>query len=243
MAKSLCLVFVLITAWPASVGARVCCEGPVACAVDYAQDNTLTAEEAQAGWRLLFDGSTFQGWGCTAADFGGWSVNDGAIAGTGTGGYIYTAERFGDFELKVDFMVDDGSNSGIFFRWDELDDPVQTGIEMQILDSAGKKTPGKHDCGALYDILSPSENAMKPAHEWNSVIIKCRGPFVSIDMNGKSIIRADLSKYTVPHKNIDGSSNKFSRALKDFARSGHIGFQAHGRPVWFKNVKVRAIDK
>ncbi len=113
---------------------------------------------------------------------------------------------------------------------------------MLILDYAGRKVPSKHDCGALNDILSPSENAMRPAHEWNSVTIKCRGPFISIDMNNKSIIRANLERYTTAHRNLDGTSNKFDRPLKDFARSGHIGLQAHGRPVWFKNLKIRVLD-
>lgn len=205
--------------------------------------NTLTAAEKAAGWKLLFDGKTLDGWGCTQPDSKGWVIENGAIYyNREGGGYLYTKDRFSNFELNIDFMVDRRTNSGLFFRWDKLEDPVQTGIEMQILDSARKKVPDKHDCGAIYDVLAPSENAMRPALEWNSVVLKCRNQFITITMNGKTIIRMDLDKYTREHYNIDGTRNKYSSALKDFPRKGHIGLQAHGGKVWFRNVKIRELD-
>jgi len=226
----------LLTAAAASAFAGVCCSGSPAV------QNTLTEQERAEGWRLLFDGKTAEGWGCTEENSKGWVIEDGTIHyNREGGGYFYTKERYGDFELKVDFMVDKGTNSGIFFRWDKLSDPVQTGIEMQILDSAGKDRPGKHDCGAIYDVLEPSENAMKPALEWNTVSIRCRGPYITITMNGKRIINMDLDRYTEAHKNLDGTRNKFATAYKDMPREGHIGFQAHGGKVWFRNVKIRVL--
>jgi hypothetical protein len=110
-----------------------------------------------------------------------------------------------------------------------------------VLDSSGKKNMDKHDCGALYDALAPSENAMKPAMEWSTVAIKCMNSFITITLNSKRVIAADLNKWTDAHKNPDGTRNKYNTALKDWARSGHIGFQAHGGKVWFKNVKVREL--
>ncbi|MCX8052406.1 MAG: DUF1080 domain-containing protein [Armatimonadetes bacterium] len=206
-------------------------------------DNVLTAQEKAEGWKLLFDGKTMKGWGCTDQATEGWSIENGTIHYNGKGhGYLYTKERFGDFELKIDFMVDKGANSGIFFRLDKPSDPVQTGIEMQILDSADVEKPGKHHCGAIYDVLEPSENAMKPAFQWNTVLIRCRGPIITITMNGKQIINMDLDKYTEPNKNIDGTPNKFSTAYKDMPREGHIGLQPHGDKVWFKNLKVRRLN-
>ncbi|MGQ9456084.1 MAG: 3-keto-disaccharide hydrolase [Armatimonadota bacterium] len=205
-------------------------------------DNTLTPEEKAAAWKLLFDGKTLKGWRCTEKNSRGWVVDNGTIHYNKQGhGYLYTEERFGDFELKIDFMVDRGTNSGIFFRWDDLSNPVQTGIEMQILDSAGKKRPGKHDCGAIYDVLEPSENAMKPALEWNTALIRCHGPYITITLNGKRIIAMNLDKYTEPHKNLDGTRNKFATAYKDMPREGHIGLQPHGGKIWYKNIKIRRL--
>lgn len=218
---------------------------PLAAATDVtvpAPDNTLTAQERASGWKLLFDGKTFNGWGCTDSAPGGWIIDKGAMEYTVKGGgYQYTKQRFGNFELKADFMVDKGANSGIFFRWDKLGDPVQTGFEMQVLDSAGKAEMDKHDSGALYDALAPSANAMKPAMEWNTVSIVCKNSLVTITLNGKRVVIANLDRWTEAGKNPDGTPNKYAAALKDWARSGHIGLQAHGAKVWFKNIKVREL--
>lgn len=205
-------------------------------------DNTLSASEKAVGWRLLFDGKTFDGWACTAPDSKGWVIDNGAMLYNVQGdGMMYSKERFGNFEMKIDFMVDRGTNSGIFFRWDNLEDPVQTGVEMQVLDSAGAKKPGKHDCGAIYDVLAPRENAMKPALEWNSMLLRCSNNYISIKMNGKRILDMDLNKWTTPHQNPDGSGNKFGTAYKDMPRAGHIGLQNHGGKVWYKNIKIRQL--
>ncbi len=112
---------------------------------------------------------------------------------------------------------------------------------MQVLDCAGKEKVDKHDCGALYDALAPTENTMKPALEWNTVDIKCLGSMIVIALNGKRVTTANLDNWTEAHKNPDGTNNKYDKPLKDWARAGHIGFQAHGGKVWFKNVKVREL--
>jgi hypothetical protein len=52
----------------------------------------------------------------------------------------------------------------------------------------------------------------------------------------------NLDQWTEPNKNPDGSKNKFPRALKDFARKGYLGLQDHGRPVWYRNIKIKQLD-
>ena len=203
-------------------------------------DNTLTSAEKNAGWQLLFDGKTFKGWAFTEPKTGGWTLQDGTMYFTAKGGaYAYTEKRFGNFEFKTDFKVAQGTNSGIFFRWANLADPVQTGFEMQVLDCAGKTEMGKHDGGALYDAKAPSSNPMRSAGEWNTCSISCVNSWVVIKLNGVTVVSTDLNNWDTPHMNPDGTRNKYGTALKDWAREGHIGFQAHGHPVWYKNVKIR----
>ena len=214
----------------------VCLAGNVV----YAASNALTPAEKAAGWKLLFDGKTLNGWKATG-DSKGWAVEDGAIANLVKGGYLATVDRFDNFALSLEFKVEPHANSGIFFRWADLGDPVQTGIEMQILDSYGVEKPGKHDCGAIYDCLAPTKNACKPAGEWNKVVLTCRGNLIWIDMNGKRIVYMNLDLWTTPHENADGSRNKFKTAYKDMPREGHIGLQDHGRKVWFRNVKIKPL--
>lgn len=243
MRAAMCVLALVALSTGAALAAGACCAASQACtAAAQAPDNTLTAQEKAAGWKLLFDGKSFDNWACTAPGSKGWVVDNGAIFyNVQGGGMMYSKERYGDFELKIDFMVDRGTNSGIFFRWDNLADPVQTGIEMQVLDSAADNPPGKHSCGAIYDVLAPSENPMKPAMEWNTALIRCKGQYVSVTLNGKHIIQMDLNRYKEPHKNIDGTGNKFSTAYAKMAREGHIGLQDHGGKVWYKNVKIRKL--
>jgi len=239
----LIIICALLAMAALTVLAATCCAAePAAAAAVAAADNTLTPQEKATGWKLLWDGKTWDGWDCTDKTPGGWVIDQNAMFYTVKGhGYEYTKQTFGNFEFKCDFMVDKGTNSGIFFRWADIADPVQTGFEMQVLDSADKKVCDKHDCGALYDALAPTVNAMKPALEWNTVDIKCVGSMIVITLNDKRVVMANLDNWTEAHKNPDGTDNKYDKALKDWARAGHIGFQAHGGKVWYKNVKVREL--
>ena len=208
-----------------------------------AADNELSPAEKQQGYRLLFDGHDGTGWFVKGnKSLPTTNIEGGALNPYKSGGgMVYTKEQFANFVLSCDFKVSPGCNSGIFFRVGDPRNEVQTGFEIQVFDSAGKAKPGKHDCGALYDVLAPSKNPMKPAGEWNHIEITADKAIVKVALNDESVVETDLDKYTDPGKNIDGSKNKFEKALKDFPREGHIGLQDHGKPVWYKNVKLRVL--
>ena len=135
-----------------------------------AGDNELTAEEKNEGYVLLFDGKDLKGWHRTAEGFGGWKAEDGAICLTKGGGMLWADGQYDNFVLKVDFRMSKGCNSGVFLRTGDSKDPVQTGIEIQVYDDAGKQ-PSKHSCGAIYDLVAPSKVVTRPAGEWNSFVI------------------------------------------------------------------------
>lgn len=205
-----------------------------------AMDNTLTPRMAEQGWKLLFNGCSLGNW--EFADPKAWVIDDGAICYTHNGGgMIRTRETYKNFTLQIDFRVDKGTNSGVFFRWTNANDPVQTGIEMQVLDSAAKQVPDKHDCGAVYDCLAPSANSMKPAGEWNRCRITCYNNWIDIILNGKHVIHMDLNQWTAAHKNPDGTPNKFNKAYKDMVQPGFIGLQDHGGKVWYKNIYLKEL--
>ena len=83
----------------------------------------------------------------------------------------------------------------------DLEDPVQSGLEIQILDTHGKEPTTNHDCGALYDALGPTRNTCKPAGEWNQMTITCDGSIVVVALNDEEIVRADLDDWDTPHRN------------------------------------------
>jgi hypothetical protein len=66
---------------------------------------------------------------------------------------------------------------------------------------------------------------------------------ITVELNGKRVIDMDLDEWTEPHKNPDGSKNKFKYAYKDMARSGYVGFQDHGHAVWYRNVRIKPLGQ
>jgi hypothetical protein len=203
-----------------------------------AGDNELTEQEKKDGWTLLFDGKSPEGW----VNLKQANIEDGCINPNKSGNYVtFTQEKYGDFIFACDFKVSTKCNSGVFIRTSDPKDPVQTGIEIQVFDSAGKEKPSMHDCAAIYDLVAPTKNTMKAAGEWNHLEIACDQNRIKVALNGERVAEMDLDQWSEAGKNPDGSKNKFTKALKDFARVGQLGFQDHGQPCWFKNVKLKKL--
>ncbi|MBP95996.1 hypothetical protein CMK18_08590 [Candidatus Poribacteria bacterium] len=192
-------------------------------------------------WTSIFDGQSLDGWS-TTGNPEGWTVEDKCIVCTVQGGkYLYTQDQYENFVLSVDFKIAEKTNSGIFFRWSDLDDPVHTGIEIQIFDSYGQEVADSHTCGAIYDMVAPSSNPSKPAGEWNNILIRSVPNHISVEKNGVQIAEMDVEQWEEAGKNTDGSKNKFKYAWKDMPQKGHIGLQDHGGKVWFRNLKIQQL--
>ena len=195
----------------------------------------------------LFNGKDLAGW--HAGPGSAWVVEEGVIALKGredgkehNADYLWTKETYGDFVLELEFRVPEQANSGVFLRTSDLKDPVYTGLEMQVANSFGRDALSRGGtAGAIYDCQAPSKNAVRKPGEWNQVRVTCRGSRVAVVLNGEPVVDMDLDRWTEPLKNPDGSKNKFPRAMKDFARSGYIGLQDHGRPVWYRGLRIRRL--
>ena len=207
-------------------------------------DNELTAKEKAEAWVLLFDGKTLDGWMTSSGTPGRTPVEGGAINPHRSGGYMLVhKERWGDFVLSLDFKISKGCNSGVFVRTGSLTprpgkDVGYNGIEVAIDDT---RTAGYHDTGALYDLVKPSRNAMRPAGEWNRLVVTCDRQRITVELNGEVVTRMDLDEWARPNVRPDGSRHKFDVAYKDHPRKGYIGLQDHGSPCWFKNIKLRPL--
>lgn len=205
-------------------------------------ENTLTTSEKEKGWLLLFDGKTLDGWKTSAMQPSKTPVEDGCINPHGNGHYMMIHEKvWADFILSCDFKISKGCNSGIFVRTWPLDplpgkDVGYNGIEIAIDDT----TPADyHDTGAIYDLVKPSRNAMKPVGEWNHIEITCDDNIISVVLNGEHVTKMDLDQFTKPGYRPDGTQHKFVEfAYKDRPRKGYIGLQDHGSPCWYKNIKL-----
>jgi len=211
-----------------------------------AADNQLTDDEKKAGWVLLFDGKSLAGWTTSSQEPSKTDVEEGALNPHKCGGYMLIHEKtWENFQLALDFKLSKGCNSGIFIRTFPLKprpgkDVGFNGIEVALDDTTGA---GYHDTGAIYDLVKPKRNAMKPIGEWNHAVLTCDKNWITIEINGEEVSKMDLDQYTEPNRRPDGSQHKFDVAYKNHPRRGYIGLQDHGSPCWFKNIKLRELNR
>jgi hypothetical protein len=215
-----------------------------------AEPNTLSAAEKAAGWKLLFNGKDLEGWHNFRSETikPGWQVKDGALACVDphNAGDIVTSEKFGWFELQLDYNISEGGNSGIMFHvTDEARSAWATGPEFQLEDNAKAADPQR--CGWLYGLYEPPTDsktgkvldATKPAGEWNHIRLVI-GPDKCIhEINGvkyfEYVLGSDDFKARVA-KSKFGSMPKFAKA-----DAGYIALQGDHGQVSFRNIKVRSI--
>jgi hypothetical protein len=207
-------------------------------------DNELSEAERRDGWLLLFDGKSLAGWTTSSQQPSKRPVEEGAINPHRCGGYMMIHEKtWSDFVLSLDFKIAPRCNSGVFVRTFPLvprpgKDVGYNGIEVAIDDT---QTAGFHDTGAIYDLVKPKANAMRPPGQWNHLEVTCDDNLISVVLNGQTVSRLDLDQWTEPNKRPDGSQHKFDTAFKDHPRSGYIGLQDHGGECWFKNIKLKPL--
>jgi hypothetical protein len=209
-----------------------------------AADNTLTAAEKAAGWKLLFDGKTTTGWHAyQKKDVTGWTVVNGELTRTGQGGDLVTNDQYADFELSIDWKIAPKGNSGIFYRGLETEERIYyTAPEYQVLDNDGhpdaQNGPDRF-AGANYDLIAPSKNVCHPAGQWNSTRIVVRGAHVEHWLNGEKVVEYEL--WTPEWKTLV-ANNKFKQwPSYGMAKTGHIALQDHGDTVAFKNIKLHLL--
>jgi hypothetical protein len=221
-----------------------------AAATDSAPLNTLTDKEKADGWKLLFDGTTLDGWrNYKKQDIAsGWQVKDGAME-CKNGGDLITKEQYGSFELSIDFKISPGGNSGILFHVTEQGDkPWNSAPEIQILDFV----PGGHEpqlAGWLYQLYQPpmDPKTSKPidvsrhAGEWNTMHLLLKGPHFEISLNGVKYEEGEMWSDDWNARVAKSKFSKFPYFAK--AKTGYINLQDHRSEVAFRNIKIKVLDE
>jgi len=222
--------------------------------------NTLTAEETAAGWKLLWDGKSNEGWrSAKGPDFPkqGWKIQGNELVITETGGAesaaagdIITKEKFSDFELSVDFKITPGANSGIkIFVDPEINKGAGSAIgpEFQVLDDdrhpdAKLGRDGNRTIGSLYDMITaPATKRVYPPGCWNTAHILSEGKKVTFTLNGVKTVEFERGSEEWK-KTVTASKYAKWNAFGELPE-GHILLQDHGNTVAYRNVKIRDFAK
>jgi hypothetical protein len=236
-----CLVALALLALPS------CSSAPFECG-----SYDIALVRSAGDWIPLFDGESLNGWQTSAGKPSQRPVEDGCLNPHRSGDYMLVHEKkWSDFELSLEFRLPShppgttGTNSGVFFRVKSLEvspglDVGYNGLEVAIDDTAGA---GFHDTGAIYDLVKPSRNAMRPAGEWNHLHLTCDRNRIEVALNGETVTRMDFDEWTQPERRPDGSSHKFKIAYRDHPREGYIGLQDHGGDIWFRNIRIKPLPQ
>ena len=192
------------------------------------------ASGAEKDWVNMYNGWDLSGWQTS----GNWlPQKDGTLlikprpgekGWQRYGDYLWSNKKYKNFVLHVEYKFPPGGNSGIFFRVGDLENPVQTGIEAQILDSTKKKGKvGPHDHGGIIRTVGASKNMSKSPGEWNTMVVRCKSYHLQVELNGEKIVDILLDK----------------SPMKDRPLEGYIGLQDHGEPnnLYFRNIKLKKI--
>ena len=248
------------------IGTAGCSQGKdQVTAAELPSPNTLTEAEREAGWVLLFNGRDFTGWrglGRDTVPDGHWEIDDGAIKkvpsgevplqGDGQpleGGDLMTVEAYEDFEFSFEWRISRAGNSGVKYNVSEELSTSQPpgyaalGFEFQVLDDdehPDAKADPTHTAGALYDLIAPQGQALKPVGEYNSSRIVFRDLHGEHWLNDVKVLEFDLETAEMKaclarskYHGIPGFADK---------RKGHIVLQDHTDAVWFRSLKLRRLD-
>lgn len=202
-----------------------------------AAPNSLAAGERRLGFELLFDGRSLDRW----TQGGNWVVEDGALFCRDRGGDVYYTGQFvpDDFELRFEWKVAKGVNSGVLYR------PGQ--VEYQVLDDANSnygRNP-RTKAAALFFCVAPSRDVTRPHGEWNEGRIVCQGTVIQHWLNGEKVIDFDYADPRWAHNvallRSRGWAPPYSGDLA--ARRGFLRLQYHGGQVWFRSLRMRTIPR
>ncbi len=215
--------------------------------------NKLTSDEAATGWELLFNGRSMENWRLYIGEgTGSWGIDQGCLAADGTGsdstGYIVTNKEYGNFDLKFDWKIAPGGNSGVMYHVVESDrfaTPYLTGPEYQLIDDEGYPDPLEEwqKAGADYAMYLPDpvKKKLNPAGEWNSSRILFDNGHVEYWLNGEKII--EFEAWT-PEWFALKNQGKWAHAPEyGLASVGRLSLQDHGYKVWFRNMKIKELPK
>ena len=213
-------------------------------------DNELTEEEKGAGWKLLFNGTSMDGWKTYKnKENDSWEIVDGTLhckpdSLAKRRADILTVDQYDNFELVFDWKVAPGDNSGVIYRaTEEFDEPYLSGPEYQVIDDknySGGELTATQTSGSNYDMhAAPDSKKINAPGEWNTGKIVANGNHVEHWLNGEKVVEYEIN--SEDWKKLKAGSKWKDAKGYGIAPKGHIDLQDHGGEVWYRNIKIKTL--
>lgn len=208
------------------------------------EDTNPEAQLEDEGWEVLFDGSStdaLRTWKRDTFQDKGWVIEkDGSLHAQDGSHDIITRKKYTDFDLRWEWKLSEGANSGIMYRVsEEGTHPHTTGPEYQLIDD-----PRIHlsSTGSLYGLIKPNDKAKAhPAGEWNTSRIVFKDNNVQHYLNDALVVEFTWGSDDIKDRIQRSKFKKWKGFMEQEA--GHIAFQSHGKDLWFRNIKIKDLSQ
>ena len=220
---------------------RLTCVGLLAFALCLSTHLTAQDTQQEEGFRPLFNGKDLEGWKVSGGKEEKWAVEGGAICCLGGGGgWLLTTQEYDNYDLRLEYKMSKGGNSGVALRTPLQGNPAYAGMEIQLIDD--ENWPGLQTwqhTGSIYEIVPAAKQANKPIGEWNQLRIVAKGSRITIELNGETLVDADLTDYK---DRVEGDKEKGKQPHPGLARTkGHLGFQSYNTRIEFRKVRLKEL--
>lgn len=196
----------------------------------------LISGSASADWVDLFNGKDFANFGGAGkTELNGYVVKDGVIESTKKCRNLMTEKQYADYILEFEFQLTPGANNGLGIHYPGKGNPAYSGMELQILDNSAEKYSKLKDHqfhGSIYSIQPALRGHLKKVGEWNFQRVTCRGPRVTVELNGITIVDANLDEVNKSHPKHKGAQR----------RKGHVGFAGHGDVIRVRKMRIAELS-
>jgi len=206
--------------------------------------------KTQSGWIWLFDGTNTDQWVSAKSDQfpeEGWSIKNKVLVtnqGGKRGGDLISRRKFSNFDLRFEFKLTPGANTGLKYFVKRYPDGALLGCEYQLIDDTGNKDiaadkDDKRRTAGLYELFPPSERKLRPIGQWNEGRIVVNGTHVEHWLNGTKVV--DYERGDARFRAAKAQS-KF-KAVEDFGvmKEGYLLLQDHGDEAAFRNIRIREL--